>query len=85
MYEDLAQIVFLDHPAGIFFVGVVCKALEPADMIFVIIPAAIILLFDLAYKEVETALRETPIDDEQLRRQRNAVGKTWINKPFPDW
>jgi hypothetical protein len=85
MYAALAQIGFLGAPVVVFFAGVVRKVMGPGDVLLIIIPSAIILLLAQAYKKVETAVRELPVADEQLRRQRDHIVDTWMKKPFPDW
>jgi hypothetical protein len=85
MYAALAQIVILGLPIIIFFAGMKMGYLSPADLVFVIVPSAVILLIAQAYKKVEAAVRTMPAADEQLRRERDRIVHIWLKKPFPDW
>jgi hypothetical protein len=85
MYAALAQIVILAAPTVVFFVGIVRKVLGPGDILFIIIPSAIILLIAQHYKKIESAARELPVTDDMLRQQRDEIVNTWLKKPFPDW
>jgi len=85
MYAALAQIVILATPTIVFFVGIVRKVLGPADILFIIIPSAVILLLAQHYKKIEVAVRELPVTDDMLRQQRDTIVDTWLKKPFPDW
>jgi hypothetical protein len=85
MYAALAQIVLLAVPPILFFVGIIRKDLGPGDVLYIILPSAVVILVALVYKKVESQVRAIPAADDELRRQRDAIVETWIKKPLPDW
>ena len=85
MYAALAQIGFLAAPAVLFGFGLVNGVLGPGDVLYIILPSAVILVLGLSYKSVETRVKSTPAADDELARQRNAIVETWTKKALPDW
>jgi hypothetical protein len=85
MYAALVQIVLLAAPPLIFFVGLARHVLGTTDVLFIILPSAVVIVVAAVYKRVETQARSIPASDDELRRQRDAITETWIKKPFPNW
>ena len=85
MVAALVQIPLLAASPVLYVVGLMRHALQPGDVVFIIVPSAAVLAVSLASKRVEAAARELPAPDEELRRQRDAIVRTWLKKPFPDW
>jgi hypothetical protein len=85
MYAALVQIVLLATPPIVFFVGLARRVLTPTDVLFIILPSALVIVVAAVYKKVETQARSIPASDDELRRQRDAIISTWIKKPFPNW
>ena len=85
MYAALVQIVLLVVPPILFFVGIVRGVLTPGDIIFIIVPSAVVILVAALYKQTETKVKSIPANDDELRRQRDAIIHTWLKKPLPDW
>ena len=85
MVAALVQIPLLAASPVLYFVGLMRHALQPGDVVFIIVPSAAVIAFSLASKRIEAAARELPAPDEELRRQRDAIVRTWLKKPFPDW
>jgi hypothetical protein len=85
MRAALAQIALLGLPLPIYLVGLMSGALSPADALYVILPAVTVGLLGLLVRKVERAMREIPVETDELREQRDAVARTWTTKPLPDW
>jgi hypothetical protein len=85
MYAALVQIVLLAVPPILFFVGLAKGELTPGDLIFIIVPSAVVILVAMLYKQTEKRVQSTPAHDDELRRQRDAIIHTWLKKPLPDW
>ena len=85
MYAALVQIVLLATPPIVFFVGLARHVLTPTDVLFIILPSALVIVVAAIYKRVETQARSIPAADDELRRQRDAIITTWVKKPLPDW
>ncbi len=85
MYAALAQIVILGAPMIVFFIGFRSGDLSPADLVFIIIPSAIILLIASTHKKTEKQVQTMPTADEYLEKERDKLVETWLKKPFPDW
>ena len=85
MVAALVQIPLLAASPVLYFVGLMRHALQPGDVVFIIVPSAAVIAFSLASKRIEAAARELPAPDEELRRQRDAIVRTWLTKPLPDW
>ena len=84
MYAALVQIVLLASPALVFFVGVVDGALSGSDILYVVIPAAVIIVIAQANRRDEARVRELPAEPE-LAAQRDRIVRTWVRRPLPDW
>ncbi len=85
MYAALVQIVLLAAGPAIYFVGMLRGVLGPADVMFIILPSAAVIVLASVYKGVETKAKGISVPDEELRRQRDAIVHTWLKKPVPDW
>jgi hypothetical protein len=85
MIAALAQILLLAAGPAIYAFGLYRHLLRPADVVFVIVPSALVLAAGVALKRVEAAARSLPAADDELRRQRDAIAATWLKKPLPDW
>ncbi len=85
MYAALVQVVLLTAGPAIYFVGMFRGALGPADVMFIILPSAAVIVLASVYKRVETKAKGIPVPDEELRRQRDTIVHTWLKKPLPDW
>jgi hypothetical protein len=85
MVAALVQIPLLAAGPILYVVGLMRDALQPGDVVFVIVPSAAVLSISLASKRVEAAARELPAPDDELRRQRDTIVRTWLKKPLPDW
>jgi TRAP-type C4-dicarboxylate transport system permease large subunit len=85
MYAALVQIVLLVVPPILFFVGIAKGALTPGDIIFIIVPSAVVIAVAALYKQTEKQVKEIPANDDELRRQRDVIIHTWLKKPLPDW
>jgi hypothetical protein len=85
MYAALAQIVLLAAPMLVFLAGIVTGALDPSDIMFVIAPAVVILLVAAVYRRWEQRAKALVATDPELESQREAIVRTWMRRPFPDW
>lgn len=84
MYAALVQIVLLALPAVVFVVGITRGALTAGDILFVVIPAAVIILIAQVNRRDEARVRELPAEPT-LTAQRDRIVRTWVRKPLPDW
>lgn len=84
MYAALVQIVLLGLPAVVFVVGIARGALTAGDILFVVIPAAVIILIAQVNRRDEARVRELPAEPT-LTAQRDRIVRTWVRKPLPDW
>ena len=85
MYAALAQILLLAAAPAVFLIGLVTGSLRPTDVLWVILPAAAVIVFSLGFKRTETEARSIEAADDELARQRDAIVETWLKKPLPDW
>ncbi len=85
MIAALIQIPLLAAGPILYVVGLLRHVLQPGDVVFVIVPSAAVLALGLASKRIEAAARALPAPDHELRRQRDAIVRTWLKKPLPDW
>ena len=84
MYAALVQLVILALPPVVFFCGLVMGALGLADVLFVIIPSAVVLVVAMAMRPTELKARSIPAADPELERQRDLIVDTWLKKAVPD-
>jgi len=85
MYAALAQVALLGLPFVAFLVGLSGGQLGVGDVSYVVIPSMLILVLGLKYRRVETKVRKIPAATSELEDARNAIIKTWLKKPLPDW
>lgn len=85
MVAALVQIGLLGLPALLLLVGFAARALTPGDVVYLLVPSAVMLVIGLAFKPLEARVKTLPTADDELRRQRDAVVRTWLSKPLPDW
>lgn len=85
MYAALAQIVLLAAAPAVFLVGLIRGALQPPDVLYVIVPSAAVIVLSLGFKRIEAEARRLEAADDELRRQRDRIVRTWMRKPLPDW
>ncbi len=85
MYAALLQIVLLVAPGVLFAVGLVRGALAIDDVIYVILPAFVILALGIAFKKLEHRAASIPVSDPVLEERRNHIVHVWNTRPLPDW
>jgi hypothetical protein len=85
MVAALVQIVLLATPPVLFFVGVFRGVVRPSDILYIIGPSAVILVVASVYRGHERRARAIPTTDPELEKQRDAIVRTWLRKPLPDW
>jgi fatty acid desaturase len=85
MYAALAQIGLLGLPILVFFFGLARGDLHPPDVGYLIFPSLIVLVLAFLFKKVEGDVQRTAAADDLLSGQRDAVVRTWLKRPFPDW
>jgi hypothetical protein len=85
MYAALAQILLLSAPVVIFLVGVMTDMLQPRDFLFVVLPSAVILVVAAYHRGWERRAKTIRAADEDFEAQRDAIVRTWLRKPWPDW
>lgn len=85
MYAALVQIPLLAAGPAVYAYGLYRHVLVRSDVVFVIVPSALVLAAGVALKRVEAAARSLDTPDDELRLQRDVIVDTWLRKPFPDW
>ena len=85
MYAALVQIGILAVPPILYAVGLATGVLVPGDIVYILIPSAVIILVAQAFKKLESRVKAIPAADEELVSQRDAIVRTWMKKPLPDW
>jgi len=85
MVAALVQIVILALPPVAYFVGLALGALRLPDVLYVIVPSAVVLLVALMVRPTELRARTIPTADPELERQRDRIVEAWLTKPLPDW
>ena len=85
MVAALVQIALLAAPAIFFGIGIVTGVLAGSDLLYVILPAIVVIAAAARFRPVEAAARQIPAADEEIARQRDAIVHTWLKRPLPDW
>jgi hypothetical protein len=85
MYAALVQLVLLGLPPLMYIAGVFTDVLNPGDVVFILVPSAVIFIVAQVFKPLETRVKNIPTANDELRRQRDAIVHTWVKKPLPDW
>lgn len=84
MYGALVQILVLILPGITFAAGFVLKVLGPIDLLFLIVPSAVVVLVGVYLKGIERRAQTLEVSEE-FREEYARVVYTWIHKPFPTW
>jgi len=85
MYAALAQIALLATPPIVYFAGLFTGVLRPSDFVFILVPSMVIIAVAAIFRGEETRAKTLPATDPELERQRDAIVRTWLRKPWPDW
>ncbi|MCU0303517.1 MAG: hypothetical protein MUC56_05630 [Thermoanaerobaculales bacterium] len=85
MRAALIQIVLLSAPVVIVVAGIVAEVLYPTDVLFVVVPAVVILAIAAYFRRWEIEARAIETATPELLEQRDAVVRTWLRKAWPDW
>lgn len=85
MYAALLQLLLLAVPPIVFFHGLIHKILTVPDILFVVVPSAVIIVIAQLNRRHEARVRTLPAATEQMTEERDAVVRTWVRKPLPDW
>jgi len=85
MYAALAQIALLATPPILYFAGLFTGVLRPSDFVFILVPSVLIIAVAAIYRGEEARAKTLPATDPELERQRDAIVRTWMRKPWPDW
>jgi hypothetical protein len=85
MYAALFQIVLLSAPLVVFFTGLMLGALHASDILFVVVPSAVIIVIAAIFKTWENRLKTIAVATPELLAERDAVVHTWLRKPWPSW
>jgi hypothetical protein len=85
MYAALLQLLLLAIPPIVFFYGLIHKILTVPDILFVVVPSAILIVIAQLNRRHEARIRTLPTATEQFAEERDAIVRTWVRKPLPDW
>jgi hypothetical protein len=84
MYAALAQIGFLIVPYPAFGIGLFTGDLRVADIVYILIPSAILVVVGVIFKQIEAQAKSLPVAEE-FREEYQHVIDVWMKKPFPKW
>lgn len=84
MYAALAQIGFLIIPYPAYAAGLYFKVLEPAAVVYILVPSGILIVVGVVFKRIEDRAKHLPVTSE-FATEYDHVITTWMKKPFPDW
>jgi hypothetical protein len=85
MYAALIQAVLLIVPLVIFFTGVSFEILNPSEILLVIVPSVIMIFVAVFSRRWEYRVKTIAAADPEIEEQRDAIVRTWLRKPWPDW
>ena len=85
MYAALAQIVILGIPIVLFIIGTVTRTLRMGDLMYTIVPNAVVIMVSRFLRGVERKMHRLPASDLELERERDHVVAVWEKKALPDW
>jgi hypothetical protein len=85
MRAALAQIGLLALPAVLFAVGLVLEEFEAGDILFIIVPSALVVVLAMVFRTWEVEVRSIRVVGPELAAERDAIVTTWRRKPLPDW
>ena len=85
MYAALLQIVLFLVPWGVYIYGLNKGHLAQGEIGIILIASVITFFAAQQLKKVEADIRTLPVEDPQLRIERDRVVETWMHKLFPDW
>lgn len=85
MSVALAQSVILIFPVLAYAAGIFFHVLLPADFVWILIPAVLVILAAIRIKEDEKKVWSTPARGPEFLKARDRIVHTWRFKAFPDW
>jgi hypothetical protein len=85
MRAALAQIGLLALPAVLFAAGLVLEELDAGDILFIIVPSALVVVLAMVFRTWEVDVRSIRVVGPELAAERDAIVTTWRRKPLPDW
>lgn len=85
MYAALVQLALLAAPPILYAVGLATGALGVGDVVYILVPSAVVIVVAQLFKPLETRVKTIPASSDELARQRDAIVHTWMKKPLPDW
>ena len=85
MRAALAQIGLLALPAVLFAAGLVLEEFEAGDILFIIVPSALVVVLAMVFRTWEVEVRSIRALGPELAAERDAIVTTWRRKPLPDW
>ncbi|MBN1435087.1 hypothetical protein JW921_10025 [Candidatus Fermentibacterales bacterium] len=85
MYAALLQIALLTAPMVLYFIGLFSHRLRPPDVLYVIVPSAVVLVVGKIMKRVEQQAKNMPASTPDFEKERDRVVRVWDTKPLPDW
>jgi hypothetical protein len=85
MRAALAQIGLLALPAVLFAAGLVLEEFDAGDILFIIVPSALVVVLAMVFRTWEVEVRSIRVVGPELAAERDAIVTTWRRKPLPDW
>ena len=85
MRAALAQIGLLALPAALFAAGLVLEEFDAGDILFIIVPSALVVVLAMVFRTWEVEVRSIRVVGPELAAERDAIVTTWRRKPLPDW
>lgn len=85
MYAALAQILLLGTPILIFAYGSFRGILSFSDVLYVVVPNTIIIIFSKFLRKYEKTGQSIPASTPKLKSEVSSVIHTWKKKALPNW
>jgi hypothetical protein len=85
MIAALVQIGLLGAPAVLYAFGFFTGALGAVDLLYVLLPALVVMGMGARGRPIELAVRNMPTASDDLTGERDRIAHTWVKKALPDW
>ncbi len=85
MFSALLQIFFLGTPVFILSFGMKTDILGFSDVLFVVVPNSVVILFGLLMKNLEKKGQSITSSSPELKNEIEHMIYSWKKKAIPDW
>ncbi len=85
MFAALVQMILLGAPSLLWMFGFSQDQLYIGDLKFVVVPSVLMIAIGMYFKKVEETARSIPVENDELRVQRDRIASRWTDSALPDW